>query len=54
MEDNIFTYLSIGEILNKIYDITRIVDPMQKRAVDYQGGSVNIKDLHCYDFWGKN
>jgi len=34
MDDNINTYLSSGAILNKISDITRIVDPLQKKVID--------------------
>jgi len=34
MDDNINTYLSNGAIFNKISDITRIVDPLQKKVID--------------------
>jgi len=46
--------LSIDELLDKISDITRIVDPFQKRVIEYKNNAAIIEDFHCFDFWGKN
>jgi len=54
MDDNINTYLSSGAIFNKISDITRIVDPLQKKVIDNINNDAVIDESHCFDFWGKN
>jgi len=46
--------LSIDELLNKISDVTRIVDPLQKKVIEYKNNAAIVEDIHCFDFWGKN
>ena len=46
--------LSSHELLNKISDVTRIVDPLQKKVIEYKNNAAIDKDIHCFDFWGKN
>lgn len=54
MDNDLNAYLSSGEIFNKISDITRIVDPLQKKVVEYKNENAYIHDVSCFDFWGKN
>ncbi len=53
MADSINTFLIDGAIFSKLSDITRLVDPLQKRVIEYKNENVVINDLHCFDFWGK-
>lgn len=46
--------LSIDELLNKISDVTRIVDPLQKKVIEYKNNAEIVEEIHCFDFWGKN
>lgn len=46
--------LSIHELLDKISDVTRIVDPLQKKVIAYKNNVAIIGEIHCFDFWGKN
>lgn len=46
--------LSIDELLNKISDVTRIVDPLQKKVIEYNNNLAIVEEIHCFDFWGKN
>ena len=41
------------DIFSKLSDITRIVDPLQKRVIEFTKENAVTNDLHCYDFWGK-
>jgi hypothetical protein len=54
MDEYISTYPGIRAIFDKISDSTRVVDPMQKKVVEYGNNESSIKDIHCFDFWGKN
>lgn len=51
--------ITLGEIeknldfFAKIYDIVRIVDPVNKRVVGYRGGKIEDTEIFCYDFWHK-
>ena len=54
MENNINDYLTNGELFSKLSDFTRIVDPLQKRVIEYGNKEVLINNIHCFDFWGKN
>ena len=54
MENNINDYLTNGELFSKLSDFTRIVDPLQKRVIEYRNKEVPINNIHCFDFWGKN
>ena len=46
--------LSIDELLNNISDVTRIVDPLQKKVIEYNNNLAIVEEIHCFDFWGKN
>ena len=46
--------LSIDELLNKISDVTRIVDPLQKKVIEYKNSVEIVEEIRCFDFWGKN
>lgn len=46
--------LNIHELLDKISDVTRIVDPLQKKVIEYKNNAAIGEEIHCFDFWGKN
>jgi diguanylate cyclase (GGDEF)-like protein len=54
MNDKISTYISSGIILEKISDITRIVDPLQKKVISFKENNISIKEVKCFDFWDKD
>ena len=44
-------------VLDKLYDIVRIVNPLKKEAAIYLKARMNCEDNpkhRCYDFWGKD
>ncbi|MEA4964631.1 MAG: GGDEF domain-containing protein [Oscillospiraceae bacterium] len=53
MEQNGIT-LSSCELLDKISDVTRIVDPLQKKVIQNKASPEIMEEVHCFDFWGKN
>lgn len=53
MDDNISTYISSGMILEKISDITRVVDPHKKKVISFKGNDISTEDIKCFDFWEK-
>ena len=46
MENNINDYLTNGELFSKLSDFTRIVDPLQKRVIEYGNKEVLINNIH--------
>jgi len=54
MDSNINTYLNNGELIMKLSDITRIVDPLKKEVIEYKNKDIPNNKSHCFDFWGKN
>lgn len=38
-------------ILENLYDVIRIVDPLTKKTVHYDKTKIKILDNSCYDFW---
>jgi len=54
VESFINAYLTKGDLFSKLSDVTRIVDPLQKRVIEYGNNEVPISEIHCFDFWGKN
>lgn len=54
MDNNDDFYLSSAALFTKISDITRIVDPLHKRVIEYRNNEVVLEDIHCFDFWGNN
>ncbi len=36
---------------NKMYDVVRLVDPVQKRVIEYQGQSIAETDKICFNYW---
>lgn len=53
MDDNISTYINSGMILEKISDITRIVDPLKKKVISFKEDDISTEDIKCFDFWEK-
>lgn len=53
MDDNISTYINSGMILEKISDITRIVDPLKKKVISFKENDISTEDIKCFDFWEK-
>ncbi len=41
-------------IIEKLYDRIRIVDPVQKQVIDNYGREDIDRHLHCFGFWGGN
>lgn len=39
------------DFFNKMYDAVRIVDPLNKRVLDYCGCSLEETEKVCYDYW---
>ena len=54
MDMNAIEYLSSPELLDKISDVIRIIDPLQKKIIEYKNNSAIVEEMHCFDFWGKN
>lgn len=54
MDRNASEYLSSPELLDKISDVIRIIDPLQKKIIEYKNNSAIVEEMHCFDFWGKN
>jgi len=54
MENSVFDYLSSPELLEKISDVTRIIDPVRKQVIEYKNDAAMAGELHCFDFWGRN
>jgi len=54
MDRNIIKHLSSSELLDKISDVTRIVDPLQKKVIECKNNAAIADEMHCFDFWGKN
>lgn len=54
IDEFINTYLSSGALFDKISDITRIVDPLQKKVMEYKNNEAVMGEMRCFDFWGKN
>ncbi|MDD4688907.1 MAG: GGDEF domain-containing protein [Eubacteriales bacterium] len=54
MDKNINADLNNGEILSKISDVMRIVDPIQKRTIEYKNKDIPINEIHCFEFLSKN
>ncbi|NTU88710.1 MAG: GGDEF domain-containing protein [Actinobacteria bacterium] len=54
-DDNTKDFLGCEMILDKISDITRIVDPQSKRVSDHKNRDTVVLESegHCFDFWGK-
>lgn len=40
------------EFFQKIYDSVRLVDPVQKKVLDYRGSSIHCTNEICYNYWG--
>lgn len=54
MVNELSAYLTDTELLNKLSDVTRVVDPFEKKVYEYKNEEVAVNELHCFDFWGKN
>lgn len=39
------------DFFNKMYDAVRLVDPVEKRVVEYRGNLIEKMDEVCYDYW---
>lgn len=38
----------------KIYDVIRVVDPLEKKVFSFEDDELVMTDLICFDFWGRN
>lgn len=54
MADNLNAFLSSCAILDKISDMTRLVDPVQKSVIEYSNNVAVNGKIHCFEVWGKN
>lgn len=45
--------LNTLDILNKIYDSVRIINPLRKKVLSIYEGVLSETGLNCYDFWSK-
>ena len=54
MIEDINAYLTNGELLQKLSDVTRIVDPLQKKVLEYKNDEVVMSQIHCFNFLGRN
>jgi diguanylate cyclase (GGDEF)-like protein len=52
--DEINTFFGNSPLLSKIYDISRVVDPVGKRVMRYADNKTVYEDFKCFDFWGNN
>ncbi len=39
------------DFFHKMYDTVRLVDPVQKKVIDYRGSSVSKTEEICYHYW---
>ncbi|HKL98435.1 MAG TPA: GGDEF domain-containing protein [Mobilitalea sp.] len=42
------------QIIEKLYDIMRIVDPVRKKIITKDGEVEQEFEMRCFDFWGKD
>ena len=42
------------DILTKIFDVVRVVDPSKKKTFVYNESNVAESESHCYALWSKN
>lgn len=54
MDDIMDSYLSDSALINKLSDITRVIDPVKKQVIKYKNNEKADDKIHCFDFWGKN
>lgn len=54
MDENLKRFLGDLSVLDKIYDLARIVDPNRKEVISYHNNNVEVDALRCFDFWNKN
>ena len=52
MSDKLKTVISNLSMLEKIYDIIRIVDPLRKEIIQYDNEKITTINNKCYSFWG--
>lgn len=51
MQNGLESLIGNLSMLEKLYDIVRIVDPLKKKNIYYEQEEVEILDSNCYDFW---
>ncbi len=54
MTNELNAYFSDTELLKKLSDVTRVVDPFEKKVYEYRNHELAVNELHCFDFWNKN
>lgn len=52
MSDELKSVISNLSMLEKIYDIVRIIDPLKKEIVQYDNEKITVLNNKCYSFWG--
>lgn len=51
MSEKLNSVISNLSMLEKIYDIVRIVDPLMKQTIEYDNGKITVLNNKCYSFW---
>lgn len=54
MDKEIQSIINNADILSKLADVVRLVDPMGKQVIEYLHNGTNVRQLRCYDFWEKH
>lgn len=52
MSDQLKAVISNLSMLEKIYDIIRIVHPLRKEIIQYDNEKITVLNNKCYSFWG--
>lgn len=51
MQSGLESLINNLSMLEKLYDIVRIVEPLKKRNIYYENDEIKILDSNCYGFW---
>lgn len=51
MQNGLESLIDNLSMLEKLYDVIRIVEPLKKKNIYYENDEVKILDSNCYDFW---
>lgn len=51
MQNGLESLIDNLSMLEKLYDVIRIVEPLKKKNIYYENDEDEILDSNCYDFW---
>lgn len=51
MQNGLETLIDNLSMLEKLYDVVRIVEPLKKKDIYYEANEVEISNSGCYEFW---